>query len=48
MIHGLWTGVWYGYAFGSIFVVAAGTLLVVIHRVRRELETDIERIAREQ
>lgn len=45
MIHGLWTGAWYGYVFGTILVVGAGITLIAKYRIDHMFDhmTDEER-----
>jgi hypothetical protein len=47
MIHGLWTGAWYGYIFGLIWIVALGSFLGLMHRSRQLAEEAAEHLARE-
>jgi hypothetical protein len=47
MIHGLWTGAWYGYIFAAILLATLGAILLAIYRANRVARAEFERRFRE-
>jgi hypothetical protein len=48
MVHGLWTGAWYGYAFALIFGAFGLYFLLLLRRVRRREAAEVHRTLSEQ
>lgn len=46
-IHGLWTSAWYSYAFGAVFLVAAGSWVIAFYRIHRSEKAEVERMLSE-
>lgn len=44
LLHGIWTGAWYGYVFSAIFIALGVCLLIVEYRVRRLVQLEKQRI----